>query len=110
MRVGNWCTRLVAPRGQIRIKSDTLIRDTGQTDRVVREARAHPAEDLPEETLVDLLGSRECETDLLSQTAWDLFGQSQPGWARVQAVCDYVHNRIAFDYQQARAPRTASEA
>jgi transglutaminase-like putative cysteine protease len=104
---GNWCTRLVAPRGRFRITTDALIRDTGQPDRVVPDARQHAVEDLPEETLVFLLGSRYCETDLLSQVAWDLFGQSPPGWARVQAVCDYVHNRIAFDYQQASATRTA---
>jgi transglutaminase-like putative cysteine protease len=104
---GNWCSRIVAPRGHVLIKTDALIRDTGLPDRVVPEARQHAVEELPEETLVFLLGSRYCETDLLSQVAWDLFGQSQPGWARVQAVCDYVHNRIAFDYQQARATRTA---
>ena len=104
---GNWCTRLVAPGGRFQIRTDALIRDTGQPDAVVTAAAQHAVQDLPEETLVFLLGSRYCETDVLSQTAWDLFGQSQPGWARVQAVCDYVHNRIAFDYQQARSTRTA---
>ena len=107
---GNWCTRLVAPCGRFRIQTDALIRDGGQPDRVVRDACQHAIEDLPEETLVFLLGSRYCETDLLSQAAWDMFGQSQPGWARVQAVCDYVHNRIKFDYQQARPTRTAWQA
>ena len=100
---GNWCTRIVAPRGRFRIKTDALIRDSGQPDSIAPDARQHAVQDLPEETLVFLLGSRYCETDLLSQTAWDLFGQSQPGWARVQAVCNYVHNRIAFDYQRASA-------
>jgi transglutaminase-like putative cysteine protease len=104
---GNWCTRLVAPSGRMRIKADALIRDTGQPDKVVPDAPQHAVEDLPEDTLVFLLGSRYCKTDLLSQTAWDLFGTSPPGWARVQAVCDYVHNRIVFDYQQACATRTA---
>jgi transglutaminase-like putative cysteine protease len=107
---GNWCTRVLAPGGRIRIKTDALIRDSGQPDEVLRHAQQHTVQDLPEETLVFLLGSRYCETDLLSQIAWDLFGQSQPGWARVQAICDYVHTRIAFDYQQARATRTAWEA
>jgi transglutaminase-like putative cysteine protease len=107
---GNWCTRIVAPGGRIRIKTDALIRDTGKPDGVFPDAQQHAVEDLPEETLVFLLGSRYCETDLLSQAAWDMFGHSPPGWARVQAICDYVHNRIAFDYQQARATRTAWEA
>ena len=107
---GNWCTRAVAPGGRFQIKTDALIRDSGQPDKISPEAAQHAVQDLPEETLVFLLGSRYCETDLLSQAAWDLFGYSQPGWARVQAICDYVHSRIAFDYQRARATRTAWEA
>jgi len=107
---GNWCTRLVAPRGLFRIKTDALIRDTGELDKVVPWAKQHDIQDLPEDALVFLLGSRYCETDVLSQTAWDLFGNSQPGWGRVQSICDYVHNRIRFDYQQARSTRTAFEA
>jgi transglutaminase-like putative cysteine protease len=107
---GNWCTRLVAPGGLFRIKTDALIRDTGEPDKVFPGAMQHAIQDLPEEALVFLLGSRYCETDLLSQAAWDLFEKSQPGWARVQAICDYVHHRIRFDYQQARSTRTAFEA
>jgi transglutaminase-like putative cysteine protease len=106
---GNWCTRVMAPAGRICIKTDARIRDSGLPDEIFRRAQQHAVQDLPEETLVFLLGSRYCETDLLSQTAWDLFGHTQPGWARVQAICDYVHNRIAFDYQQARATRSAWE-
>jgi len=107
---GNWCTRIVAPRGHFRIKADALIRDSGKADPVAPDARQHAVEDLPEEALVFLLGSRYCETDLLSQVAWDLFERSPPGWARVQAICDYVNRRITFDYQQARATRTAWQA
>jgi transglutaminase-like putative cysteine protease len=108
---GNWCTRLVAPAGRMRIKTDALIRDSGLPDKVVPGAQQHAIEDLPEETLVFLLGSRYCDTDLLSWKAWELFGQApQQGWARVQAICDFVHNRIKFDYNQARPTRTAWEA
>jgi transglutaminase-like putative cysteine protease len=65
---------------------------------------------LPEDTLLFLLGSRYCETDLLSDTAWQLFHNTVPGYPRVQAICDYVHNHIVFNYQNARATRTAAEA
>ena len=65
--------------------------------------------DLPADSLRFLLGSRYCETDKLSQIAWDLFGRTQPGWARVQAICDFVHNHIAFDYQNASSTRSAME-
>jgi transglutaminase-like putative cysteine protease len=107
---GNWCSRIVAPAGRTRLKSSAVVRDTGEPDVVVAAAEQHAVEDLPEETLVYLMGSRYCETDRLSDTAWELFGQSPPGWARVQAICDYVHNHITFGYENARATRTAWEA
>jgi len=107
---GNLCTRIVAPAGQIRIKSTGLVRDTGLLDAVVPYAQQHAVQDLPEDTLIFLRGSRYCETDLLSPVAWQLFGQSQRGWPLVQTICDYVHNHITFDYQKARSTRTAWEA
>ena len=106
---GNWCSRIVAPKGQIRLSADAVVNDSGEVDLVVPTAPQIPVQDLPNETLVFLLGSRYCETDRLSQTAWDLFGHSPPGWARVQAVCDFVHQHIAFGYEHARATRTAWE-
>jgi transglutaminase-like putative cysteine protease len=107
---GNWCTRLVAPAGQIRIASDAIINDRGVPDPVVPNAPQNSVETLPEETLVYLLGSRYCDTDNLSAIAWSLFGSTTPGWPRVQAVCGFVHQHLTFGYQFARATRTASEA
>jgi transglutaminase-like putative cysteine protease len=107
---GNWCTRLVAPMGRICLRSNGVVRDSAQPDVVTPSAQQHALQDLPEDTLVFLLGSRYCETDLLSNAAWAQFGQSTPGWSRVQAICDFVHNHIAFDYQRARPTRTAWEA
>jgi transglutaminase-like putative cysteine protease len=104
---GNWCSRIVASPGQFRIKGVGEVRDTGVADITVPSALQHAVEDLPEEALVFLLGSRYCETDLLSDIAWQLFGQSPRGWPLVQAICDYVHDRITFDYQRARPTRTA---
>ena len=107
---GNWCNRIVAPAGRILIKGAGVIYDAGKPDAVVPGAFQHPVEDLPEETLVFLLGSRYCETDLLSEFAWSQFGQTPLGWSRVQAICDFVHNHITFGYQNARPSKTAWEA
>ena len=107
---GTWCSRIVAPAGVIRLSTDALVRDSDQTDVVVPHARQHKVEELPGETLLFLLGSRYCETDLLTQVAWDLFGNTPEGWPRVQAICDFVHERITFGYEHARATRTAWEA
>jgi transglutaminase-like putative cysteine protease len=107
---GNWCSRLTAPKGRFRIASNAKVRDSGKPDTVVKSAQQHTIEELPEEALVFLLASRYCDTEKLSQAAWDLFGKTKPGWARVQAICDYVHNHIKFNYQDANPTRTASEA
>ena len=107
---GNWCTRIVAPQGEMRISANSVVNDTGEVDLIVPSAEQHPVEELPEETLVFLLGSRYCETDHLSQIAWDLFGNTPTGWGRVQAICDFVHQHITFGYQYARATKTAWEA
>jgi transglutaminase-like putative cysteine protease len=107
---GNWCSRLVAPAGRMRLSGDGVVRDSGLPDIVAPSAPQHAVEDLPAETIVYLLGSRYCETDRLSDIAWQLFAQTAPGWARVQAICDYVHNHITFGYQYARPTKTAREA
>jgi len=106
---GNWCSRLVAPAGRTRISSTAVVNDRGLPDPAAPTAGQHPVQDLPDDTLVFLLGSRYCETDRLSDVAWRLFGNTPPGWARVQAVCDYVHNHIKFYYMAARSTQTAWE-
>lgn len=107
---GNWCSRLVAPQGSFVMRTNAVIRDSGAADVVAQDAVQVPVEYLPESTLVYLLGSRYCETDQLSDIAWTLFGSGPTGWARVQAICDFVHHRIEFGYQHARRTRTAWEA
>ena len=107
---GNWCTRFVAPPGRTSISADFIIRDNGEPDPVCPDAAHIEVEDLPEEALLYLLPSRFCDSDRLLDLSWTLFGHTQPGWPRVQAVCDFVHNHIVFGYLDARPTRTASEA
>lgn len=106
---GNWCTRLVAPAGGITVSTDGIIRDDGMSDPVGHDAEQHPVENLPSEVLGFLLPSRYCESDALSDFAWNTFGHEPLGWARVQAVCDFVHNHIRFGYEHSRPTRTAVE-
>jgi transglutaminase-like putative cysteine protease len=107
---GNVCTRLTVPAGGVELSCDFLIADSGAPDPVAPDAVQHPIEQLPDEVLPFLLGSRYCETDLLAETAWRLFGGIEPGWARVQAIVDFTHERIAFGYAHADATRTALRA
>ena len=104
---GNRCTRILAPEGTLRLSNNTLIRDSGEPDPVNPEAEQLPVERLPTETLQFLLASRYCEVDVLSDLAWQLFGNAQPGWSTVQAICDWVHNNVTFGYEYARSTKTA---
>ncbi len=106
---GNVCTRIVAPGGRITMSADFIVADSGLPDDQAPDAREIPVQDLPNDVLVFLMGSRYCDTDKLSQTAWGLFGGIAPGWNRVQAIVDYAHNRLRFDYQRADATRTAHD-
>jgi transglutaminase-like putative cysteine protease len=106
---GNTCTRIVAPAGLIEIRNEFLISDSGLPDEVAPDARQLDVAELPDGVLVYLLGSRYCDTQKLSDLAWQQFGNGMPGWQRVQAICDYVHQRISFGYHHARCDRTAFE-
>ena len=107
---GNWCSRVVAPKGTVQFTASALINDPGTPDVVAADAEQHDIQSLPDDTLVFLLGSRYCETDRLFDIAWSHFGKSPTGWGRVQAICDFVHQHITFGYEYARATRTAFEA
>jgi transglutaminase-like putative cysteine protease len=106
---GNRCGRILAPAGTLRLANDTVIEDSGAPDPVVPDAVQHPVEELPPETLPYLMASRYCEVDRLGDAAWELFGNTPSGWARVQAVCDWVHANVRFGYQFARATKTAQD-
>jgi len=104
---GNRCSRFVAPPGQLRLTGSTLIRDSGNVDEVNWNARQQPVGDLPNDVLTFLLNSRYCEVDRFSFVAFELFGQIEPGWGRVQAICNWVHSKVTFNYQHARPTKTA---
>jgi len=107
---GNICSRILAPAGRTTLSADFIIQDPGLIDVYAPDAVQHPIHELPDEVMIYLLGSRFCESEKLSQTAWSLFGHTAPGWARVQAVSDYVHKHITFNYAAARPSKTAYDA
>lgn len=106
---GNHCVRFVAAPGHLRLSSTTLIRDSGNIDPASFAARESPVGDLPPHILRYLMNSRYCEVDRFSNIAYELFGHLNPGWGRVQAICDWVHTKVTFNYQQARPTKTAMD-
>ena len=107
---GNLRRRIQALPGTVSLSLQGVIQDSGEPDPIVRDAEQIDVSELPVETLPFLLASRYCETEFLNQTAWAQFGNIEGGWARVQAICDFVHDRLTFGYPNARATRTAFEA
>jgi transglutaminase-like putative cysteine protease len=106
---GNRCGRILAPAGSIRLWHETLVRDSGLLDPTNLDAVQWDVHALPPDVIQFLFASRYCETDNLSNIAWNLFGNTPMGWSRVQAVCDWVHNNVQFGYGFARANKTAFE-
>jgi transglutaminase-like putative cysteine protease len=107
---GNRCARLFVPAGTVVLKNDAIVEDSGLPDVQAWNVHQHSPEELPDDVLVFLLASRYCEVDCeLKDFAWNQFGTLPAGWPLVQAICNYVHQHIRFDYQQARANRTALE-
>ncbi len=108
---GNYCGRTVVPAGIVKFHNDAIVEDCGLPDLHVPTATQFNVQDLPHEVLQFLLASRYCEVDSeLKDFAWTRFANTTPGWPRVQAVCDFVHQYLRFDYMLARANRTALEA
>ncbi|HEY5894653.1 MAG TPA: transglutaminase family protein [Chthoniobacterales bacterium] len=108
---GNRCGRTDAPAGRVVFSNNAIVEDDGQPDPQILDAPQHHVRDLPDEALQFLLGSRYCEVDSeLNDFAWNQFGATPTGWPRVQAICDFVHNHIQFDYLKARVDRTARDA
>lgn len=107
---GNRCGRMVVPAGSVTLRSDATVQNSGRLDPIVWNACQHEVQDLPDDALQFLLPSRYCEVDSeLKDFAGQRFNSIQAGWPRVQAICDFVHQHVHFDYQQARANRTALE-
>jgi transglutaminase-like putative cysteine protease len=104
---GNRCSRFVAQQGTLRLSNSTLLQDPGFADPVNFNARELPVQEMPTHILGYLLNSRYCEVDRFSTIAAELFGGVTPGWGRVQAICDWVHEKVSFGYQYARPTKTA---
>ncbi len=93
---GNRVARFLMPPGETRFGYDGRFLVPTSPDPQVLAATQQPIEEIPDEVLVYLLSSRYCHSDVVSDQAWKLFGEVPPGWARVQAVCDWLHENIEY--------------
>ena len=108
---GNRCSRVSVAAGRSTFSNDVVVDVDSSPDVLGWNSSQHTPPELPNEVLVYLLASRYCEVDgELKEIAWALFGTQPAGWSLVQAICNFVHSHIRFDYMQARSTRTALEA
>lgn len=104
---GNLCDRLTLPKGPSTLHYEATIEVPPTFDDADKQAAQSLIEDLPDEAFLFLLPSRFCWPDLLHDQAWDLFGEIPPGWARVQAVSDWVYEHIRYEVGASTAFTTA---
>jgi len=104
---GNVCRRFTFTPGVTTLRYDAHVQVLPTPADTNWEAPELPVERLPDEALVYTLPSRYCLSDQLGDRAWELFGGVEPGWNRVQAICDWVHDNIGFAYGTSRPDTTA---
>jgi transglutaminase-like putative cysteine protease len=104
---GNDVKRLVMQPGELVLRYDALCEVPEAADPDASGAGQVAVEDLPGELLHYLLPSRYCLSDVLMDPAWELFGNTALGFERVQAICDWVHDNIRFQYGTSNPLTTA---
>jgi transglutaminase-like putative cysteine protease len=93
----NHCRRLELPEGTSTVTYDGLVEVDAEPDAVPGPHDAqHRVEDLPDHLLHWLLASRYAESDLLGDTAWELFGETRPGVERVLAITSWIHENLEY--------------
>lgn len=104
---GNPVKRLLMPEGDLALRYDAVVAVPDEADPDATAARQLPADEIPGELLHFTLPSRYCLSDQLMGMAWELFGHTEPSGARVQAICDWVHDNIKFQYGTSNPLTTA---
>jgi len=107
---GNRVTRVEVPAGRVTFSNRFVIQDSGEPDAIPPDTEQTPVAGLPDEVLLYLVSSRYCDSDKLADFAWAQFGTILGAWRRVQAICDFVHAKIRFNYLEARSTRCASDS
>ena len=104
---GNVCDRVTLRPGRSVMRYDATVEVSRNPDEVNEGAVAVALDDLPDEAFAYLLPSRFCWPDMLHDPAWELFEPVEPGWPRVQAVCDWVHDHVRYEVGASTAVTTA---
>jgi transglutaminase-like putative cysteine protease len=107
---GNRCERFQLDSGGSHITYEARIVLTCPADAIELDTPETPVESLPDEVLSFVMPSRFCLPDELGHEAWQRFGDLAPGWGRVQAIVDYVHEQLQFVPGASNPWTTAADA
>ena len=88
--------RTVLPAGATTIEHDALVAVSAHPDNHGLTPRFVPLSKVPRSVLRYTLPSRYCDADNVMELAKELFGKIPPGPELVQAICDWVHNKIEY--------------
>jgi transglutaminase-like putative cysteine protease len=106
---GNPCTRAVLPAGRSKLQWGAMAIVPDATEDADEGAPECVPDALPDNTLIYILPSRYCLPDVLADEAWARFGGLSPGYRRVQAITDYVHGHLTFQYGSTTSLSTAAD-
>lgn len=93
---GNRCERLTIDAGASRMAYEAEVLLSSPVDRHLPEAPETPVTALPDQHIAFVMPSRFCLPDELGHEAWQRFGDLPPGWSRVQAIVDFVHDHLQW--------------
>jgi transglutaminase-like putative cysteine protease len=107
---GNRCERFEIAAGSTEITYEAQLVISCAADVIEPDAREVPVAALPDGVLSFIMPSRFCLPDELGHEAWQRFGGLTPGWGRVQAIVDYVHDQLEFVPGASNPWTTAADA
>ena len=105
---GNRLHRVVVDPCRLTLKYDASVEVTPIIERSGDIRESLPVE-MPPDVLTYLNPSRYCESDLLGRFAFEEFGQLNHGYARVQMICDWVHDHLEYTPGSTNGTTTASD-
>ncbi|MCU1362124.1 MAG: transglutaminase domain protein [Ilumatobacteraceae bacterium] len=94
----NSCRRVNLSAGHVVLTFDAEVLAVDDPDPADHLAVEVDPQHLSDDTLLYVLPSRYCQSDQFLDIALLEFGNVQPGWSRVQAICDWVHESVEFAY------------
>ncbi len=102
----NRMLRLSAPAGPLTVRYSATVDIHHHLDQPA-QLREIPVRSLPVSVLPFLVPSRYCQSDRLQRLALKEFGSLPPGYSRVQAICDWVNQRVTFAPHSSTAETSA---